>query len=148
MPAIYEHHGVRFLYPENWTLLDEECGTWPHTITVQSPHTAFWSLYVYPPQRELRPLVKELVESIQSSFPDQEFEVLPASETIGDASTKGVDVTFFYLDLLVEARIRALKTPSATLIWHYQAESSELEQMEQVFLAIATSLLQNQVPVT
>jgi hypothetical protein len=144
MPAIYEDRGVRFLYPDNWQLMDVETSGWPRTVTVQSPNTAFWSLHVYPPRQELRPLVMEVVESIQSSFPDQELEVLPASEVVGDAEAKGVDVSFFYLDLLVEARIRTIKTPSFTLIWHYQAESRELEELEQVFLAIASSLLQNQ----
>jgi hypothetical protein len=74
--------------------------------------------------------------------------VLPVTDEVGDTQTKGVNVSFFYLDLLVEARIRTLKTPAATLIWHYQAESRELEHMEQVFLAITTSLLQNRVAVT
>lgn len=147
MPAIYENQGIRFMYPENWSVMDEEYDAWPHSVTVQSPQTAFWSLHVYPPRQEVRPLVKEVVESIQASFPDQELEVLPATDEVADTETKGVDICFFYLDLLVEARIRTVKTPSATLIWHYQAESRELEEMEQVFRAIATSLLQNQVPV-
>lgn len=135
------------MYPENWSLMDEEFGDWPHSVTVQSPQTAFWSLHVYPPKQEVRPLVKEVVESIQASFPDQELEVLPVTDEVADIQTKGVDVSFFYLDLLVEARIRTLKTPSATLIWYYQAESRELESMEQVLRAITTSLLQNQVAI-
>ncbi len=148
MPAVYQHHGIRFLYPENWSLMDEDFDGWPQSVTVQSPQTSFWSLHIYPPNQELRPLVKEVIESIQASFPDQELEVLPVTDAVGDTQTKGVDVSFFYLDLLVEARIRTLKTPSATLIWHYQAESREFEQMEQVLLAITTSLLQNRVAVT
>lgn len=148
MPAVYEHQGIRFLYPENWSLMDEDYDGWPHSVTVQSPQTSFWSLHVYPPGQDLKPLVKEVIESIQASFPDQELEVLPVNDEVGETKTKGVDVTFFYLDLLVEARIRTLKTPSATLIWHYQAESHELEVMEPVFLAITTSLLQNQAPIT
>jgi hypothetical protein len=147
VPAVYEHRGIRFLYPENWSLADEEFEGWPHSVSVQSPQTGFWALHVYPPGQELKPLVKEVVESIQSSFPDQELEVLPVTDEVGEMTTKGVDITFFYLDLLVEARIRTLKTPSATLIWHYQAESHELEEMNQVFLAITTSLLQTQVSV-
>lgn len=134
------------MYPENWSLMDEEYQDWPHSVTVQSPQTAFWSLHVYPPKQELRPLVKEVIESIQASFPDQELEVLPVTDEVADTPTKGVDVSFFYLDLLVEARIRTLKTPSATLIWYYQAESRELEETEQVLRAITTSLLQSQVP--
>ncbi len=143
MPAIYDHIGVRFLYPENWSITDEDEEGWPRTVTLQSQQTGFWSLHVYPAGQEVRPVVKELIEAMQTEFDD--IEVLPAKETIGDIDAKGVDLAFFYLDLLVEAKIRSLKTPSATLVWLYQAESREFEAMEPVFQAIATSLLQTQV---
>lgn len=145
MPAIYENIGVRFLYPENWSIIDEDDDGWPRTVTVQSPQTGFWTLHVYPPDQEVRPVVKELIEAMQAEFSD--IEVIPAKETFGETETKGVDLAFFYLDLLVEAKIRALRTPSATLIWHYQAESREFESMEAVFQAIAVSMLQTQVAI-
>jgi len=40
-----------------------------------------------------------------------------------------------------------VKTPSAVILWHYQAESREFDTVEPVFRAIATSLLQTQVSV-
>ena len=145
MPAVYQQFGVRFLYPENWSVLDEETDEWPRTVTLQSPETGFWTLQVYPPDQDARQAVLTVIESIREVYPD--LEVLPAKETIADAETKGVDIAFFYLDLLVEAKIRCLKTPSGVLLWHYQAESRELDKIEPVFRAIATSLLQTQVPV-
>jgi len=146
MPAVYENFGVRFLYPENWTITDEEDDGWPCSVTVQSEETGFWALHTYPPGHELKPIVKELIEAIQAEFSD--IEVLPAKETFGDTPTTGVDLAFFYLDLLVEAKIRCLRTPAATLVWLYQAESREFEAMEAVFQAIAVSMLQTQVPLT
>lgn len=143
MPAIYENLGVRFLYPENWSVIDEDDEGWPQTVTVQSPQTSFWSLHVYPPNSELKPIVKELIAAIQEEFTD--IEVLPAKETFGDTPTTGVDLAFFYLDLLVEAKIRCLKTPSSTLVWLYQAENREFETTEAVFQAITVSMLQTQV---
>jgi hypothetical protein len=144
MPAIFENFGVRFLYPENWSITDVEDDGWPCSVTVQSEETGFWSLHVYPPQHEVKAVVKELVEAIQAEF--GEVEVLPANETFGDTPTAGFDLAFFYLDLLVEAKIRYLRTPSGMLIWLYQAESREFEKMEPVFQAMAVSLLQTQVP--
>jgi len=41
MPAVYENFGVRFLYPENWTITDEVDDGWPCSVTVQSEETAF-----------------------------------------------------------------------------------------------------------
>jgi hypothetical protein len=143
MPAVYENFGVRFLYPENWSITDEEDDGWPRGLTLQSEETGFWSLYVYPPKQQLKPVVDELVAAIQGEF--GEVEVLPATETFGDTPTTGVDLAFFYLDLLVEAKIRCVQTPSATLVWLYQAESREFEAMEPVFQAIAVSMLQTQV---
>lgn len=145
MPAIYENFGVRFLYPENWSIIDEDDEDWPRSVTVQSPQTGFWTLHVYPPDQEVRPVVKELIEAMQAEFSD--IEVIPTKETFGDTETKGVDLAFFYLDLLVEAKIRSLRTPSAVLIWLYQAESREFESMEAVFQAIAVSMLQTQVAI-
>jgi hypothetical protein len=146
MPAIYQNLGVRFLYPENWTVTDEDDDGWPRTVTLQSPQTAFWSLHVYPPAQDVKSVVKELVGGIQAEFRD--IEVLQAKEIFGETTTTGVDLAFFYLDLLVEAKIRCLRTPSATLIWLYQAESREFESIEPVFQAIAVSMLQTQVPLT
>jgi hypothetical protein len=143
MPAVYENFGVRFLYPENWLITDEEGDAWPRTLTVQSPETGFWSLHLYPPNQKLKPVMDELVGAIQEEF--GEVEVLPASENFADTATTGVDLAFFYLDLLVEAKIRCVRTPSATLIWLYQAESREFEATEPVFQAIAVSMLQTQV---
>lgn len=142
MPAVYENFGVRFLYPENWSITDEDESGWPQTVTVQSCDTGFWSLHVYPARHDTQAVVDELVAAIQAEFSD--VEVLPAEETLGQTDTTGVDLAFFYLDLLVEAKIRSVRTPSATLVWLYQAESREFEAMEPVFQAMAVSMLQAQ----
>jgi hypothetical protein len=144
MPAVYEQFGVRLLYPENWHVSDEEIEDWPRSVTLQSESTSFWSLLVYPPGHDARQAVTELVETIREGIPDA--EVLPTHEIFGDTETKGVDIAYFYLDLLVEAKVRCVRTPSALLVWHCQAESREFDQMEQVFRAIATSMLTTQVP--
>ena len=139
MPAIYEKLGVRFLYPENWAITDEDDEGWPRSVTVQSRETAFWTLHVYPAGHEVKAVEKELVAAIQAEF--GEAEVLPAEEDLEEAATSGVDLAFFYLDLLVEAKIRSVQTPDSTLVWLYQAESREFEKTEPVFQAIAVSML-------
>jgi hypothetical protein len=144
MPAVYQKLGVRLLYPENWSITDEDDEDWPRTVTLQSEETGFWSLHVYPPGHDIQQVIDELVAAIGTEFSD--IEVLPADETFDETATTGVDLAFFYLDLLVEAKIRCLSTPSATLVWLYQAESREFEQIEPVFQAIAVSMLRTQVP--
>lgn len=145
MPALYEHQGIRFYYPDNWSLIDEGFQEWPHSITVQSEETSFWSLHVYPARQPVEEVIDTVIDTIREVYPD--LEILEGREVIGDVETRGVDVCFFFLDLLVEAKIRAIRTPTYTLVWHYQAESREFEKMEPVFRAMATSLLQTLVPV-
>ncbi len=144
MPAVYEDRGIRFLYPENWSVMDVENDGWPRSVTIQSEQTSFWALHIYPAYQEVDPLVNEVIDSIREVYED--LEILPATEKFGACETAGVDICFFYLDLLVEAKIRYLHTPAFTLVWHYQAESREFETMEPVFQAMATSLLETQVP--
>lgn len=143
MPALYEHFGIRFLYPENWSLVDEEREAWPRSVTVQNEETCFFSLHVYPAKQDMGPIIDTVIESIREEY--SELEILEAKEKVGDVPAQGVDICFFYLDLLVEAKIRAVQTPTYTLVWHYQAETREFEKMEPVFQAIATSLMQTQV---
>jgi hypothetical protein len=144
MPAVYQNHGIRFLYPENWSITDEQPDDWPRSVTIQSEHTGFLSLHAYPARQDTAPLIDEVIDSIREIYP--ELEVLEAREQIGDINTWGVDICFFYLDLLVEAKIRSLRTPTFTLIWHYQAESREFEELQPVFDAVVASLLETQVP--
>src|SRR5262245_30408395 len=87
MPAIYENLGVRFLYPENWSITDEDDEGWPRTVTVQSPETGFWSLHVYPPRHEIQAPMDELVAAIEGDF--GEVEVLKATEAFGETETTG-----------------------------------------------------------
>ncbi|ADB16869.1 hypothetical protein Psta_2198 [Pirellula staleyi DSM 6068] len=143
MPLVYKQFGVELMYPEGWTITEEMTDDWPRTVTLQSPNTSFWTLTAYPANYKILELIDFHVDSLREEFPD--LEVLESKEEFVDARLTGVDICFFYLDLLVEAKIRAMRTPSMTLVWHYQGESREFEAMEPVFSAIATSMLRTQV---
>ena len=143
MPAVYQDIGLKFLYPENWSIIEEETYEWPRSVTIQSPGGAFWAVHVYPPLSDEEALMQEVIASIRSEF--NEMEILEAEETISDCPTHGYDMAFFYLDLLVEAHVRSLQTPSATLIWLVQAENKDYEENELVFQAMTKSMLDNVV---
>jgi hypothetical protein len=143
VPAVYNKLDVQFLYPENWSIVDEEQTDWPRTVTLQSQETSFWTLLVYPPREPTGPLIDHVIETIREEY--KELELLEAKESFGGTDSTGVDICFFYLDLLVEAKIRVISTPAATLLLHYQAESREFDDMQPVFRAITYSLLGEQV---
>ena len=107
----------------------------PIAFTLQSQETAYWTLYIYPPGHEVRPKVKEIMRGWRPST--KRSKSFPRKKRSATPRRRASTWRFSYLDLLVEAKIRTLRTPSATLIWHYQAESREFEEREPVFKAIA-----------
>ena len=44
MIAYYEKCGIRFAYPENWTIADEQLDESPQGVSVHSPEGGYWDL--------------------------------------------------------------------------------------------------------
>jgi hypothetical protein len=139
MPAVYDKLGVRFLYPDNWTLDEEEALRGNSSVTVHSPGGAFWSLVVHPDGVDPDELAATALRALKAEYPDAEAE--PASEQINGRSIRGYDLNFFWLDLTNTALIRAFRTAGASCLVLCQAEDREFEQLAPVFRAITTSLL-------
>lgn len=138
MPGVFEKFGVKFLYPENWTITDEEAEDWPKAVTLQSPGSGFWTLYIYEGSVNLRSLVHEVADALR-----QEYDSLETEEVLqpSDGSDYGIDGNFYYLDLIVTVQIRGVLVPGKAFVWITQAESREFDENEAVFRAVATSLL-------
>lgn len=139
MPGVYEKMGVRFLYPENWTLDEEEAQHGTISVTIYSPRGAFWSLVVHPTSTDPKALANAALKTLQAEYPDSEAE--PVSEQIGGRSISGYDLNFFYLDFTNTAAIRGFRTASASCLVLCQAEDREFVELAPVFRAITTSLL-------
>src|SRR4051812_33275125 len=91
MPAVFEHDGVCFLYPENWTLeRGEHLGGW--SVTVQSRDTAFLSLSYHTDQRDMAVLADTALEAMREEY--SSIESNPTLETIADLPAVGHDVRF------------------------------------------------------
>jgi hypothetical protein len=140
MPAVYDNYGVKFAYPENWTLLEE--GTdWPREICVESPGGAQWALHIYQPPGDPQKLVQGAVSALEGEYGEVEAEYL--QESLGGAAAEGCDMTFFYLDLLVTCQARCFTWGDKTLLLLTQAEDREFQELEAVFRAMTVSLLQS-----
>jgi hypothetical protein len=142
MPGVYDKQGIRFLYPDNWVLDDEESLAGNRSVTVQSPGGAFWSIVLHPSGSDPKELARAALSALKSEYADSEAE--PASEQVGEQTISGFDFRFFYLDFVNVALIRAFRTPAATCLVLCQAEDREFEQLAPVFRAITTSLLSEQ----
>ena len=139
MPGVYEKLGVHFLYPENWTLDEEEGLHGSVTVTLYSPKGAFWSIAVHPKGVDPRTLATAALKTLQAEYPDSEAE--PVTEQIGGRDIGGYDFNFFYLDFTSTALIRGFRTASASCLVLCQAEDREYVELAPVFRAITTSLL-------
>jgi hypothetical protein len=141
MPAEFNKLGVSFLYPDNWSLDEEDARAGRDSVTVYSPGGAFWSVSVHPPSIDAADLAETAVKAMKEEYTDLETE--KAREILVDRELIGYDLNFYYLDLTNTASIRCLRTHRATYTVFWQAEDRELKRVGDVFLAITTSLLGN-----
>lgn len=138
MPGVFEKFGIKFLYPENWQILEEGADDCPQVVTVQCPEGAFLTIYVYGRDVNLPELVREAVVAMQAEYEDIEAdEILQPT----DGSDYGFNLDFYCLDLIITTQIRGALLPDRAVVWQCQAETREFDQSELVFRAITTSLL-------
>lgn len=140
MPAVYDKMGIRFMYPDNWTLDEQEAVSGNRSVSVSSPGGAFWSIVVYALDTDLDQLAATALEALKTEYDGVESEAV--NEQIAGQEVSGYDANFFYLDLTNTALIRGVRVPGANCLVLCQAEDRELQQIDGVFRAITTSLLQ------
>ena len=139
MVATYENFGIHLLYPENWTVQDEQIESWPRSVSLQSPQGAYWELQVYPSDTSPRQLARQALEAMREIYQDLEAEAV--SEDLWHVTARGYDLQFFCLDFLVTSRIRSFHAGMHTCLLTCQAESREFDLQQPVFNAITKSLL-------
>lgn len=138
MQGEYSKFGVKFLYPEDWSVVDEEANEWPRRVSVQSPNSGFWELQAYPARFQPENLAQQTLQAFSEEYEGVESE--PVSEPIMDHVATGYDLEFFCLDLLVTCQVRSFRLGGQTMLLICQAESEEFELRRKVFEAMTLSL--------
>ena len=142
MAATFDNLGLDFLYPENWTILEQSQGEmYSASVVLQSPGTACWTVHRYPSTCSQQQLMEELVAAMRREYPELEEELY--LQQLGGQELKGVRLYFYYLDLLVSWCLMPITMEGQVFLFEFQAEDKEFEEMEAVFLAISTSVLGN-----
>ena len=151
MTAVYDKLGLKFLYPENWKLIeDSEIGTLPTSddvgtpkiITLETPDgSTTWSVHVYGSAVEGDAVLKETLLSLQEMYED--LEVAPFVQPLGELEGTGVEAMFYCLDFLIRSQLYHVKTEKHLLLFWAQAEDRAFETQQIVFQALAISLLQS-----
>ncbi len=140
MTAVFKNQRIRFQYPENWTISEDNSGE-PITITVQSPSSGFWTLVMYSDDQDLNELIEQVVSAM-----NEEYGALESRSTtleLGNVTVAGYEMDFSCLDLVVTAKTFALRHNDLTLLILWQAESRDFDQLELVFQAITLGMLQS-----
>ena len=141
MTAVYDKLGLKFLYPENWKLIDDSTDS-PQVITLETPDgSTTWSVHVFPAETDGDLVLKETLDSLKETYED--LEIAPHSLPLGELEATGVEAMFYCLDFLIRAQLHFLQTPDNLLLFWVQAEDRDFEKQELVFKAISTSLLQS-----
>ncbi|MCH2114160.1 MAG: hypothetical protein MK171_04530 [Pirellulales bacterium] len=166
MPGVFEDYGLRFQYPDNWSvehaaaprdahdLLQVEHRLAKHTsepnqdscgqtmqVSVASPDTGFWQLSQYPAGVELEPLFDEALAALRREY--ESMEVEPCSDALEGFHLSGYNVQFFCMDLTSTCWLRGLAASEATYLLLCQAEDREFEGVGPVFRAMLASVLRN-----
>ena len=139
MPAVYDKLGIRFLYPDNWTLDEQEAGQGNCSVFVHSPGGAFWSITLHEAGTDPGELVAKTLDALKEEYAHSETE--EASEQVCGQTLSGYDLSFRYVDLSNTALIRGFRTATASCLLLCQAEDRDFEELAPVFRAITTSLL-------
>jgi hypothetical protein len=139
MQARFDKFGIRFQYPDNWTLEADDLLHGQGAVSVYSPGGGFWSVTVHDPADDPAELVHAVVDAMRNMY--DELDAEETLETIEGHRVRGCEMNFYYLDLTNTAIVRVLASARGNFVVVCQAEDREFAELENVFAAMTTSLL-------
>jgi len=139
MQASFDQFGLRFQYPDNWTLEADDLLHGQGAVSVYSPGGGFWSVTVHDPQDDPADLVDAVVGAMRNMY--DELDAEETAETIDGREVSGCEINFYYLDLTNTATVRVIGSSRANYLVLYQAEDREFAELEAVFEAMTASLV-------
>ncbi len=138
MPALFDDLGLRFQFPENWSL-EEDDTPGRESATVYSPGGGFWTVMLRDAAETPASLADEVLAAMRQEYPGLDCE--SARERVRGEELVGYDLNFIYLDLISTALIRSFRVAAANLVVVCQAEDHDFEKLRDVFRAITASLV-------
>ena len=146
MSKRYDNSGLRFLYPENWTISDETQGERLRSVSLQTPTGGFWIAQIHA-ESDPHQITLQVLKTMREEY--EQVEAEPVVESLAGRDLVGFDMQFCCLDLLVGASVRSVPLGSKgsngklTLLVMYQAEDREYDRLKPVFEAMLMNLLEN-----
>ena len=137
MDRVFEGHGIRFEYPEDW-ILHEQSSPEEITLTVQSPDSSFWSLTLIKDRPDPRRVLDTILDTFREEY--SEIDVYPSEVRLGDQPTESCELDFVCHELIGSAFLRAVAAPDFTLVVLYQGADLELDNTQPLMEKINNSL--------
>lgn len=134
MPQVYESLGIKFLYPDNWTVVQREQDEGREGVTLELPCGGFFTVERDYEGQLTEELIEEIGQSIEEDYGEFEQERLPIDGA--RPREQMVEFRFYYLDLLIISRLVILDVEESTYLVQMQAESRDFDANEMVFAAL------------
>ncbi len=134
----------RFSYPKNWFVQEAIWDTDVRAVTANSPEGYFWILASYPESIDLLSTAKEVLDTMKGEY--NHLEDTPLRRRIAGYVLTGFEMNFYFLDLVNNASVLALKANGRSWIIFHQGTDQlkllgEKFSCEEVFDAITYSFL-------
>jgi hypothetical protein len=149
MPGSFSGFGIRFLYPENWSISEQTEGSAEAAagVSLETPEGAFLMVHRYPGITNPQQVIDRAVAAMREEYDPLELEEYgalasdPAAAGLENPMLEaGVDLSFYVLDLLITARMLAIVDAGDVVLVQMQAESRDFDRLEAVFAAVLKTL--------
>ena len=134
MPATFESFGIKFLYPDNWTIAERAEDESDAGTTLDLPSGGFLAIEMEDEGLSDDEIIQQVADAIRAEYNEVEIDdiELPGAKE----GERAVDMRFYYLDLMVVSRVVLLDSEQGKLVMQAQAESRDFDKNEAVFAAI------------
>ncbi|MEM9646494.1 MAG: hypothetical protein AAF989_15995, partial [Planctomycetota bacterium] len=126
MPATFDDFGLRFMYPDNWVVADQDEPSGCDGVTIETPGGGFISIEAADPDLSEDEIFAQVRETLLEEYEQVEFDEL--EEELGDDTRhRIIEMQFYYLDLLITSRALLVETDSRRMLVQLQAEDRDFE---------------------
>jgi hypothetical protein len=141
----YDGNGIFFIYPDNWTLEENEPQANNGSIQLSNGDGAFWLLQKYPLGTNPDDIAESVMNMMRAEYEDIEVERFDRVQF--DKNITGYEITFFYLDLMNQAQIHCFEQDGEIYAVFWQTGNQLIIQigeeipMDRVLEAVTLSFL-------
>ena len=147
MPNVFDQAGIRFIYPDNWTVNESQLDSQRcQTISLENESSIQWSVYIFPGTENLNQLVEETIRAMHMEYEDHE-ESEPYRQMAGEFELIGSRMYFNFMDFILCITAVAIEHQGKSYLFVSEAEDREFDENEAVFSAMAFSLLSPQTTI-